>query len=110
MSPTGDLLRSRCRNFPGLVNDTVIDWFTAWPEEALVSVATTFLSSIDEIPSYLRDPIANHVVSTHQLVMELSKKYKIELNRSNYVTPKNYLDYITNYSRTLGMNQKRLVN
>ena len=108
MSPTGDLLRSRCRNFPGLVNDTVIDWFTAWPEEALVSVATTFLSSIDEIPSYLRDPIANHVVSTHQLVMELSKKYKIELNRSNYVTPKNYLDYITNYSRTLGMNQKRI--
>lgn len=56
----------------------------------------------------LRDPIANHVVSTHQLVMELSKKYKIELNRSNYVTPKNYLDYITNYSRTLGMNQKRI--
>ena len=40
--------------------------------------------------------------------MELSKKYKIELNRSNYVTPKNYLDYITNYSRTLGMNQKRI--
>ena len=77
MSPTGDLLRSRCRNFPGLVNDTVIDWFTAWPDEALLSVATTFLSSIDEIPSDLRGPIANHVVYTHQLVTELSIKYKI---------------------------------
>ena len=108
MSPTGDLLRSRCRNFPGLVNDTVIDWFTAWPDEALLSVATTFLSSIDEIPSDLRGPIANHVVYTHQLVTELSIKYKRELNRSNYVTPKNYLDFIANYSRMLGLNRKRI--
>ena len=108
MSPTGDLLRSRCRNFPGLVNDTVIDWFTAWPEEALLSVATTFLNSIDDIPSDLRTPIANHVVSTHQLVMELSIKYRKELNRSNHVTPKNYLDFIANYSRMLGVNRKRI--
>lgn len=32
MSPVGDTLRTRCRNFPGLVNNTVIDWFDAWPE------------------------------------------------------------------------------
>jgi len=108
MSPTGDLLRSRCRNFPGLVNDTVIDWFTAWPEEALLSVATAFLSTINEIPSNLCQPIAEHVVSTHQLVMELSAKYKNELNRTNYVTPKNYLDFIANYSRMLGLNRKKI--
>lgn len=33
MSPVGDALRSRCRNFPGLVNNTVIDWFQPWPEQ-----------------------------------------------------------------------------
>ena len=33
MSPVGDKLRSRCRNFPGLVNNTVIDWFEPWPEQ-----------------------------------------------------------------------------
>jgi hypothetical protein len=33
MSPVGDVLRSRCRNFPGLVNNTVIDWFDPWPEQ-----------------------------------------------------------------------------
>jgi hypothetical protein len=33
MSPVGDALRSRCRNFPGLVNNTVIDWFEPWPEQ-----------------------------------------------------------------------------
>jgi dynein heavy chain len=33
MSPVGEALRSRCRNFPGLVNNTVIDWFEPWPEQ-----------------------------------------------------------------------------
>lgn len=33
MSPVGEALRTRCRNFPGLVNNTVIDWFEPWPEQ-----------------------------------------------------------------------------
>ncbi len=33
MSPVGGTLRTRCRNFPGLVNNTVIDWFEPWPEQ-----------------------------------------------------------------------------
>jgi dynein heavy chain len=31
MSPAGDTLRLRCRNFPGLVSNTSIDWFFPWP-------------------------------------------------------------------------------
>lgn len=39
MSPVGETLRTRCRNFPGMVNNCVIDWFQPWPEQALESVA-----------------------------------------------------------------------
>jgi len=35
MSPAADTLRIRCRNFPGLVSNTTINWFFTWPEEAL---------------------------------------------------------------------------
>jgi dynein heavy chain, axonemal len=35
MSPAGDTLRIRCRNFPGLVSNTGINWFFSWPSEAL---------------------------------------------------------------------------
>lgn len=38
MSPVGEALRTRCRNFPGLVNNTVIDWFEAWPEQVPCTV------------------------------------------------------------------------
>ena len=43
MSPVGETLRTRCRNFPGLVNNCSIDWFTAWPQQALHAVASVFL-------------------------------------------------------------------
>ena len=32
MSPVGDALRIRCRQFPSLINCTTIDWFHGWPE------------------------------------------------------------------------------
>ena len=47
MSPVGDTLKTRCRNFPGLVNNTSIDWFTAWPKQALHAVASQFLAEVN---------------------------------------------------------------
>ena len=46
MSPVGEILKTRCRNFPGLVNNTSIDWFTAWPKQALHAVACQFLAEV----------------------------------------------------------------
>jgi dynein heavy chain len=46
MSPTGDFLRNRCRNFPGLVGNTYIDWFHGWPKQALYAVATIFFHQV----------------------------------------------------------------
>lgn len=64
MSPAGDTLRIRCRNFPGLVSNTQIDWFFPWPEEALVSVAKFYLKD-EDLPEELREPIIDHVKMVH---------------------------------------------
>lgn len=47
MSPVGNAFRSRCRMFPSLVNCCTIDWFTVWPEEALLSVSQTAFMPAD---------------------------------------------------------------
>ena len=44
MSPVGDLLRLRCRNFPSLVNCCTLDWFKTWPKTALETVALRYIS------------------------------------------------------------------
>ena len=40
MSPVGDALRIRCRKFPSLVDCCTLNWFSAWPENALISVSS----------------------------------------------------------------------
>ncbi|XP_071945421.1 dynein axonemal heavy chain 10-like [Antedon mediterranea] len=103
MSPVGDVLRTRCRNFPGLVNNCSIDWFMPWPEQALLAVASVFLGSDDvkNIPDDQQDNIVQHVVFVHMCVGDASVKFLQKLRRSNYVTPKNYLDFINTYLRLL---------
>ena len=49
VSPIGEVFRARLRMFPSLVNCCTIDWFSAWPDEALRSVASTFLGEIHEL-------------------------------------------------------------
>lgn len=38
-SPVGDAFRDRCRQFPSIINCATIDWYNAWPDDALYSVA-----------------------------------------------------------------------
>jgi dynein heavy chain len=38
MSPLNDTFSTRLRMFPSLVNCCTLDWFTEWPEEALLAV------------------------------------------------------------------------
>ena len=107
MSPVGDALQRRCRNFPGMVNNTVIDWFSAWPPEALKSVADKFLSS-EDLPAEHRENLTLHMMTVHQSVLDASKEFEVKLRRYNYVTPKNYLNFITTFKKQLG--EKRREN
>ena len=47
MSPIGDAFRNRLRMFPSLINCCTIDWFQAWPDDALEMVANKFLEELD---------------------------------------------------------------
>ncbi|KAJ1569988.1 Dynein heavy chain 10, axonemal, partial [Nowakowskiella sp. JEL0078] len=103
MSPQGDKLRERCRSFPGLVNNTLIDWFPPWPEQALCSVADAFLS--ESIQGEQRLSVVNHMVKVHLSVGDVSIAFLQKYRRANYVTPKNYLDYVNTYNRLLEENR-----
>ena len=46
-SPIGSAFRNRLRKFPSLINCCTIDWFTAWPSDALIAVAETFLEEVN---------------------------------------------------------------
>jgi dynein heavy chain len=106
MSPSGDKLRLRCRNFPGLVSSCVIDWFFRWPEDALTKVARYLLNDIT-LPDEHRPSIVSHLVFAHQSIAERAKLFIDQQRRFFYVTPKNYLDLLSNYRSQLNDNRKK---
>ena len=91
-----------------MVNNTVIDWFVPWPEQALESVAGVFLAE-EDLPDDARKAIVQHKVMVHQLVRARSDDFQLQLKRYNYVTPKNYLlDFISNYRSVLKEERRKI--
>ncbi|XP_032823200.2 dynein axonemal heavy chain 3 [Petromyzon marinus] len=104
MSPIGDAFRNRLRMFPSLINCCTIDWFQAWPADALEMVAHKFLRDVE-----LEDGVRKEVVWMckyfHESVSQLSERYFSVMRRHNYVTPTSYLELILTFKALL--NSKR---
>ncbi|KAF9414328.1 hypothetical protein HW555_007725, partial [Spodoptera exigua] len=107
-SPVGATLRVRARKFPSLVNCTAINWFHAWPKEALRSVSKRFLAEVESLPEQLVDPVAGFMSHVHQSVNEMSEVYYQNEKRYNYTTPKTFLEQIALYSKLLNEKTKNL--
>lgn len=94
MSPVGDLLRVRCRNFPSLVNCCTLDWFENWPEQALKTVSEQFFTSNQMLSDNeaLRNGVISMFPKVHRSVEHLALQFFEEQKRRVYITPKTYLD------------------
>uniref|UniRef100_H2YF90 Dynein heavy chain 1, axonemal n=1 Tax=Ciona savignyi TaxID=51511 RepID=H2YF90_CIOSA len=106
MSPIGEIFRARLRMFPSLITCCTIDWFSEWPDEALQSVAHTFLGDITDIDTSnqkLMNGMVNMCVIMHQSVATHSKRFLSELSRHNYVTPTSYLELLGIFNKLIGL-------
>lgn len=102
-SPVGDAFRDRCRQFPSIINCATIDWYNAWPSEALFSVAhRQYEAQADDLDiGEDLDVLSNASVQLHQTVREASEDYFTELRRKNYVTPTSYLELVATFVEEL---------
>jgi len=71
MSPAGETLRIRCRNFPGLISNTTVDWFFPWPEDALTAVAENFMGAV-KLEDEEKTKVTEHLVMVHLSVQTFS--------------------------------------
>ncbi|XP_071813132.1 dynein axonemal heavy chain 3-like isoform X2 [Apostichopus japonicus] len=108
MSPIGDAFRNRLRMFPSLINCCTIDWFQAWPEDALEMVANKFLEDME-----LEDEVRRECVSMckhfHESVRKMSEEFLATLRRHNYVTPTSYLELILTFKKLLTLKRTEIL-
>jgi dynein heavy chain len=101
MSPLGGAFVERCRKFPSMINCSTIDWFSEWPEEALLGVGRgqILLAEVDLGDDL--DACVEMFKVIHQSVEKESIQFKELLNRSNHVTPTSFLEQLNMYKDIL---------
>ena len=107
-SPIGDAFRNRIRKFPSLINCCNIDWFQAWPEDALEKVAKSFLKNID-ISDEEKLSCVDICKHFHVSSATLSEKFYQKLGRKTYVTPTSYLQSISGFKDLISTKQMEIM-
>ena len=106
MSPIGEAFRVRLRNFPALVNCTTINWFTAWPGNALQAVANAAFQT--NIEDEFRQKVVDTCTVIHQSVEHNAIEFTKEYGRVIYITPTSYLELIKNISEQLRVQNEKV--
>lgn len=99
-SPIGNTLRTQIRLFPSLTNSCTIDWFDAWPDDALEMVASKHIEDV-ELPDNLREPILATCRYFHASAHEANTKYCRETGSCTYVTSASYLELVRCFVKLL---------
>ncbi len=107
-SPIGEALRNRIRMFPSLVNCCTIDWFSAWPGDALYSVAKKFMKEID-MDGGVREKCEEMLQFFHVSTTNWAGEFFKSLKRKYYVTPTSYLEMIITFKSLLAEKRKEVL-
>ncbi|CAB3253984.1 unnamed protein product [Arctia plantaginis] len=110
MSPIGDSFRNRLRMFPSLINCATIDWFTAWPPEALEAVARMFVARIENVEEELQEACVEMCQLFHMTVVKLSADFYAEQRRMVYVTPTSFLEMIKAFQNLYAMKVNQITS
>jgi dynein heavy chain len=107
-SPIGENFRRRMRQFNSLVNCCTIDYFQAWPDDALEAVADKNLRDITFEDESTRTAIIAICKQFHQSAAVLSNRFLSTLGRYNYITPTSYLELLLQYKSLLGLKREEV--
>ena len=105
MSPEGRQFADRLRMFPALANCCHMDYYAAWPQDALYSVAKDFLSEI-ELEEGQRDACVDLCIYLHRDVEAMATAFSAQHRRPCHVTPTSYLELITTFKTLLAYKRK----
>jgi len=109
-SPVSEKFRQRSFKFPAVFSGCTMDWFMAWPKDALIAVADHSLGKFD---MSCTPEVKQAMVSTMGVVQDLvgnsCDDYFEQYRRRTYVTPASYLSFLHGY-RTLYTNKKKVID
>ena len=97
LSPYGNVFKDVMIHFPTIRNESVIDFYMPWSQNALVSIANATLNDGTFDSSDTVDSIVTSCVDIHKSVELWSSKYLKETKRFTAVTPSRYFELLSTF-------------
>jgi dynein heavy chain len=95
--------------YPALINNTTINWFMRWPDDALTEVAMKFVGKL-EMPMEYKTGLSKMCCFAHQTVIDSASMMEKELKRVFYVTPTNYIELLKGFDQIISAKRKEVGN
>ena len=96
MNPANPDFSNRTASSPAIFNRCVIDWFGDWPESALYQVAKELTANFD-YKNINHNVLVELIVRMHKSVCILNNKLRSSAKKFNYMTPRDYIDFIRQF-------------
>ena len=109
MNPLSPDFSNRAASSPALYNRCVIDWFGDWSRDGLFQVAkklTEFVECRQE--NFMKEnmnaddmykSLVDSITSYHIIIKELNEKLAKNAKKFNYITPRDFLDFIRHFTK-----------
>ena len=111
MNPLSPDFSNRAASSPALYNRCVIDWFGDWSREGLFQVAKKLTETCqcrkenfkkqDMSQDEMYTLIVDSITSYHMIIKELNDKLAKNAKKFNYITPRDFLDFIKHFTNLL---------
>ena len=108
MNPLSPDFSNRAASSPALYNRCVIDWFGDWSREGLFQVAKKLTENCqcrkenfkkqDMSQEEMSALIVDSITSYHIVIKELNDKLSKNTKKFNYITPRDFLDFIKHFA------------
>ena len=109
MNPLSPDFSNRAASSPALYNRCVIDWFGDWSREGLFQVSKKLTENTDLRKENFKKQdmskeemhtlIVDSITSYHMLIKELNDKLSKNAKKFNYITPRDFLDFIKHITK-----------
>lgn len=103
MSPANKFYREILINYPSLINSCTIDYFSQWPDDALVSIAQRFLSAEDFtlLTDAQKESSGKMFREFHYSTMAMADALFAQRHKQIYIPPVTYIETINVFMATL---------
>ena len=105
-SPYGTVFKDSMLAYPAIRNETTIDWYMPWSQNALESVATVSLKKREVVEQNKIPSIVSVIVKMHKYMEEVAVKFMKDTKRFTAITPSRYFELLNMFSTKLAQKKQ----